>query len=209
MEDRVGRTSSYSRPGAPPAGSAYYVLAGRGPVSFGIMPTNEIYAEYNRIMGVLANGSRDDLDALSREVSSFPDGVDDFIGRRWIINAIDCGSKLAVMWILGEGVELAFCDEEGGTPLHAAIDRKRDDCHEVLEALLMAGAPVNAHGTNDWTPAHLAAAREDIEALKILIDHGADLTIRTNIDDYATPLEEARILGRTKSVEFLKGITRG
>ena len=55
----------------------------------------------------------------------------------------------------------------------------------------------------------MAAAREDIEALKILIKHGADLTVRTNIDDYATPLEEAQILGRTKSVDFLRGITNG
>jgi hypothetical protein len=53
----------------------------------------------------------------------------------------------------------------------------------------------------------MAAAREDIEALKILIKHGADLNVRTHIDDYATPLEEAQILGKTRSVEFLKNVT--
>lgn len=169
------------------------------------MTTNESYVEYHRIMGVLGNGSRDDFEALSRENSSFPHGVDDFIGRQWITNAIDCGSKLAIDWMLEQNVDLTFRNDEGYTVLHSAIDRDRDDRHDVLAALLVAGAPVNAHGINDWTPAHLAAAREDIEALRLLIKYGADLTIRTRIDDYATVLEEAEILGRTMSVEFLLG----
>ena len=42
----------------------------------------------------------------------------------------------------------------------------------------------------------MAAARDDVEALRILAAHGADLTIRTDIDDYATPLEETRMLGK-------------
>jgi ankyrin repeat protein len=87
--------------------------------------------------------------------------------------------------------------------LGVVANGSRADRHEVLEALLAAGAPGNAHGINDWTPAHMAAVREDIEALRILIKHGADLTIRTRIDDYATVLEEAQILERTKSVEYL------
>jgi ankyrin repeat protein len=174
-----------------------------------VMPTSEIFAEYDRIMGVLANGSRDDLDALSRNVDSFPHGVDDFIHRHWIINAVDCGSKLAIEWMLDKRVDLTFRDEEGYTILHSAIDRESDDRHDVLEALLIAGAPVNARGINDWTPAHMAAAREDIEALRVLIKHGADLTERSTIDHYATVLEEAEILGRKKSVEFLRGIING
>jgi len=173
------------------------------------MLANKTYAEYDRIMGVLANGSRDELDALSRELGSFPNGVDDFIHRHWITNAIDCGSKLAITWMLDQGVDLTFRDQEGYTVLHSAIDRERDDRHDVLDALISAGAPVNAHGINDWTPTHMAAAREDIEALKILIKHGADLTVRTNIDHYATPLEEAEILGKTKSVSFLQDMTNG
>ena len=37
---------------------------------------------------------------------------------------------------------------------------------------------------------------------------GADLQVRTRIDDYATPLEEARILGRWRSVEVLERLER-
>ena len=52
----------------------------------------------------------------------------------------------------------------------------------------------------------LAAARDDVEALRILVRHGADLSIRTDIDNYATPLEEARHLGKLKAVEFLERV---
>jgi ankyrin repeat protein len=50
----------------------------------------------------------------------------------------------------------------------------------------------------------MAAAKDDVEALHILVSHGADLTIRTTIDDYATPLEEARSLGKEKAVSYLE-----
>ena len=53
---------------------------------------------------------------------------------------------------------------------------------------------MNLKGVNDWTPAHMAAARDDVEALRVLVAHGADVSIRTTIDGYATPLEEARNL---------------
>ena len=43
-----------------------------------------------------------------------------------------------------------------------------------------------------------------MEALKILVRHGADLSVKTDIDDYATPLEEARHLGRTNAVRYLE-----
>ncbi len=84
------------------------------------------------------------------------------------------------------------------------IDSKRADRYELLELLLRAGAPVNLKGINEWTPAHLAAARDDVEALRLLVAHGADLSIRTDIDDFATPLEEARTLGCRKAVAFSK-----
>lgn len=108
--------------------------------------------------------------------------------------------------MLDHRVDLSFRDDEGYTVLHAALERARPDKYSILALLLDHGAPVNAHGINDWTPAHMAAVREDIEALRLLIAQGADLSIRTRIDDYQTPLEEARSLGRTGAVRFLEGL---
>lgn len=161
-------------------------------------------SQFKRVMKALAEGTPAQLEELSVEIPGFPDGVDDFIQRRWIINAIDEGSKEAITWILGKGVNLDFRDEEGYTPLHAALERKLPDKYECLEHLLRSGAPVNRKGINDWTPAHMAAARDDVDALKVLIRYRADLSIRTEIDHYTTPLQEARNLGSLNAAKYLE-----
>jgi ankyrin repeat protein len=163
--------------------------------------------EFLRVMTILETGGVSEFEQLAAEVPGFPDGIDSYLGRRWIINAIGCGSGLAVRWMLDLRVDLHFRDDEGYTPLHTAIDRQREDKHELLQALVVAGAPLNLKGINDWTPLHLAAARDDVEALRILVTHGADMSIRTQIDDYATPLEEARILGKLNAVRYFEEVT--
>ncbi len=166
----------------------------------------EALGGYRRGIAVLASGDVSQLEALAAELDGFPHGDDPYLGRRWITNAVGVGSKAAVQWLLGKAVDLDFRDDEGYTPLHTAIDRGLPDRYEVLEMLLEAGAPVNRKGINDWTPAHMAAARDDVGALRLLVRYRADLTIRTDIDDYATPLEEARNLGKTNAASYLASV---
>jgi ankyrin repeat protein len=165
----------------------------------------EAIQRYERAMSLLQSGSQRELEDLERELDGFPAGEDPFIERRWIINAIDVGSMESIGWMLTRAVDLCFRDEEGYTPVLSALERDQDDRLELLELLLQAGAPVNLKGVNDWTPAHMAAARDDVDALRILVSHGADLSIRTEIDEYATPLEEARNLGKLNAVRYLEG----
>lgn len=160
--------------------------------------------DYDIALDVLRSGEPSRLNELKAQLIDFPGGVDSFIGRRWILHALDVGPRSSVEWVLNEHVDLSFRDDEGQTPLLTIIDSRRADRHDLLELLLQAGAPVNRKGINDWTPAHMAAARDDVEALRILIAYGADLSIRTDIDDYATPLEEAKNLRRLKAVAFLE-----
>ena len=154
--------------------------------------------DYSYFIDVLRSGSIEDLEELASLEEDFPQGKDRLVMRHWITNAIDCGSTEAIGWMLEKKVDLVFCDDEGYTVLHSAIERNKDDKYEIMELLLRFGADVNLKGINDWTPAHMAAARNDVKALKILVQYGADLNIRTDIDDYATPLEEARILNSLK-----------
>ena len=168
--------------------------------------------DYNYFIEVLQSGSCDDLEELASLEEDFPQGKDGRVMRHWITNAIDCGSQEAIRWILGKKVDLIFCDDEGYTVLHSAMERDKDDRYEVMELLLKFGADINLKGINDWTPAHMAAAKNDVTALKIFVKYGADLSIRTDIDDYATPLEEARILHNLKfncsyAIAFLENIT--
>jgi ankyrin repeat protein len=91
----------------------------------------------------------------------------------------------------------------------AAIPQLPKLLHHSLGHDLNAGASVNLKGINDWTPAHMAAARDDVKALRIFIRFGADLSIRTNIDEHATPLEEARNLGKRNAAKFLEDYSNG
>jgi ankyrin repeat protein len=136
--------------------------------------------EYRRAIAVLESGDAAQLEALARAIDGFPHGVDAVTGRRWIMNALGSGSALSVRWMLDRRVDLAFRDAEGFTPLHVALQRPRADRLDLLERLLATGAPVNLKGINDWTPAHMAAAQDDVDALRILVRHGADLSIRTS-----------------------------
>ena len=164
------------------------------------------YTDFEFVIDVMKSGDLARLIELAAIDSTFPDGVDSFIGRRWIINAIDGAPLTTIDWMLSRGVDLAFRDEEGYTPLLATIESGRPDRLKLLRSLIAAGAPVNKKGVNDWTPAHMAAARDDVETLKVLVAAGADLTIRTDLDDCATPLEEAQILKKANALAYLRTV---
>ena len=148
-----------------------------------------------------------ELEKLYASDKNFPDGVDPFVGRRWIINAIDMGQYSGINWILSKNVDLQFRDEEGRTPLHACLERHvigEVTKYEVMRALIESGADVNAVGREDYSPLHLATVKEDLKVIDLLLETGADPNQTTDIDTYATPEEEARLLGKTKGANYLK-----
>ena len=163
--------------------------------------------ERARIESIFDSLERGDVQALERaraEIDGFPHGVDPILETRWISHAVDCGTVAAVVWMLGQGVEIDFRDDEGMTVLHRCLQRDTER-HEVLAVLLAAGANLDLHGVNDWTALHMAAAWGDLEAVRMLLGAGADRTIRTRIDEFATPEEEARTLGQQAAAELIAG----
>lgn len=75
--------------------------------------------------------------------------------------------------------------------------------------LLDRGADIQARGVNDWTPLHFAAASNDLPMIELLLSRGADPNARTAIDDRATPMEEAELLGKTEAVALLRKFAGG
>src|SRR6185436_16886209 len=113
--------------------------------------------ELPNILGVLAQGTTEDLEALTRLIDGFPEGRDDW-GDPWIIDAITYGSRAAVQWMISRGVDLTVQDSTSCSVLHAAVEREEPDKYEILDSLLRHGAPVNVRGWLGFamTPAHLA-----------------------------------------------------
>lgn len=83
------------------------------------------FSDYDYLMDIITNGDIEKLEEASQIIDDFPNGKDHFFNRHWITNIIDCGTHKALEWALSKNINLNFCDEEGYTPLHSAIDRKK------------------------------------------------------------------------------------
>lgn len=160
--------------------------------------------DYTELLDLLRNGGPKDWELAAQVVDGFPDGADAFLGRRWILNAIDVGSAEAVRWMLARGVELSFWDAEGRTVLEACLESDRPDRLQLFRDLIAAGANLDDRGMNGWTPLHLAAVRNDLDAIAIPLDAGADAEARTRIDLYSTPYEDAERHGNLEAAQMIR-----
>ena len=106
--------------------------------------------------------------------------------------------------LIALGADPNYQDPAGFPALIAALSTDRADKQALVATLLAAGADVQRRGVNDYTPLHYAAVRDDVPLVELLLAHGADPTARTNIDDYATPLEEAERLGAVNAARLLR-----
>lgn len=89
-------------------------------------------------------------------------------------------------------VELHSKDCMGDTPLHVLTQRQ--DLYSV-EALIEAGADVNAVGDMGQTPLHIAVASGNEQIVNLLINSGAKTNIRSEFNE--TAIEKARKVGGT------------
>ncbi len=107
--------------------------------------------------------------------------------------------------LLELGADPEYGDHAGYPSIIAALASGRKDRLEIIELLLERGADIQQRGVNGYTPLHWAAAEDDPRLIEWLLARGADPAARTDVDDYATPLEEARILGHHQAARALRG----
>jgi ankyrin repeat protein len=161
--------------------------------------------DYAYAMNMLRSGSEAHWEELTHLDPSFPLGSDGFMGRRWILNAIDVGSLACVRWMISRKVELKFWDAEGRNVLEACIERDDPACkYDLLQTCIDAGADLNAFGFNGWAPLHLAAVRGDLLTVRMLLAAGADCSLRMVIDSMATPEEEALRVNNFEAASLIR-----
>jgi ankyrin repeat protein len=128
-------------------------------------------------------------------------------GATPLMRAATGGDAELVRLLLAAGARVDLPNEEGTTPLMAAVSavgtrgrsKTEDQALEVVQLLHAAGANVNATNRRGMTVAHSAAFRGWHKLLRTLADYGANLDSR-EADDL-TPLDYA--LGRSR-VGFLQ-----
>jgi Ankyrin repeats (3 copies)/DinB superfamily len=74
---------------------------------------------------------------------------------------------------------------------------------EVVRRLAGLGFDVDGRGPGGLTAAHLAARADDVAALRVLVEHGADLSV-TDPTYLATPLGWAEYFGQPDAAAYLR-----
>src|SRR5579871_5322597 len=88
-----------------------------------------------------------------------------------LLEAVKAGDLPAVQASLQRHKEANQAEPDGTTPLHWAVQEERQD---IVQALLAAGANVNAKNRYGSTPLVLAATGGNAQLTKLLIKSGAD-----------------------------------
>lgn len=147
-----------------------------------------------------------DLDALRAALDDpglVPNGVMPPPIGSCLVYAIFHSPLSFIRTLLDLGADANAPVDDGFPPLIAAVSTAqvtpgattRPDVADVVRLLLARGADPNQRGINDYTPLHMAVAVGHPLAVQILLDGGADPTLRTRIDACETPLEMAKAAG--------------
>ena len=113
--------------------------------------------------------------------------------------------------LLEIGADAVPSDHAGFPPLIAALSCSRPrpgspgraDTAEIVALLLSFGADPTQHGVNDYTALHMAVAEGNLPVFRLLLDAGADPTLRTRIDECETPRDMAERAGLSEIAQNL------
>ncbi|KAF1985509.1 ankyrin [Aulographum hederae CBS 113979] len=137
--------------------------------------------------------------------------------------------ELLVRWLMDHGADPNLRGHRGATPLSTAslspnvavidllvsygaeldpralfnaMSRRGQGGIPIMRALIRHGIDINFNGRERGTPLHWAVHINDIEKLRLLLDHGADRSIKDILG--ATPWDQAKELGRVDMYDLLQ-----
>ena len=105
-----------------------------------------------------------------------------------------------VKYLVERGALVNFTNERGMTVLHFACLAAN---HEMVEFLLAQdGIDVNHKAANNVTPLHVAALKDNIDTVKLLLNAGANCLVKDSENKY--PYQVAESKGHTAIIHLLK-----
>ena len=124
------------------------------------------------------------------------------------VEAVSSGDTKSLKRLLSQNSSLANArvDNER-TLLHVATDWPGHfpNNMETIAALVASGADVNAAfaGRHSETPLHWAASTNDVRAINVLLDHGANIEARGSVIGGGTPMSDAVAFGQWQAARRL------
>jgi ankyrin repeat protein len=163
-------------------------------------------AQHRRFMQIDAAFRAGDLGALRAAVedqSAIPNGVMPLEIGSCLVYAIYHSPVAFIRELLAIGADPNAPVDDGFPPLIAALGAgqpaagatQRQDVAAIVALLLEYRADPHVRGINDYTALHMAAALGRADIVRLLLDAGADPTLRTRIDERETPRELAEASG--------------
>ena len=170
------------------------------------------HEQFRKLDAAFRAGNLDALRAAVDDPASFPNGPMPLTVGPCLSYAIYHSPLPFIRTLLELGAEPNPEDHAGFPPLLAALSCSRPrrgadprpDVAEILALLLEFGADPNERGINDYTALHMAVAERNRAALELLLDAGADPTLRTRIDEFETPRELAEKAGLGELAQLLE-----
>ena len=175
-------------------------------------PRCERYRDHQSVHDAYVRGDLAALRAALDDPPGFPDCRQPFelaVGDYPLEYAIYWSPREFVAELIARGADPNYPDPAGFPPLIAALSARRSGRNDIVRLLLERGADVGQRGINDWTPLHWAVVERNLEAVRLLLAHGADPDARTRIDDCTSPLEDAEAAGFSEAVELMRGAHAG
>jgi uncharacterized protein len=115
--------------------------------------------------------------------------------------AAACGNKNMVEFLLTTKAEVNAKDNAGSAPLHQAVAARGGHIN-IVKILLAHGADINGADRQGLTPLHYATLADNQDAVRLLINHGANTNAKDNkVGD--TPLILAAGKGYKEVAELL------
>jgi len=119
-------------------------------------------------------------------------------GSTALLEAVKNGHEDTTKILISHGGSLAMEESLAASVLCQAVF---DGDTTLLKRLLRAGIKVDAADYDKRTAAHIAAAEGNVAAIKVLADHGADLTLKDRWMN--TVQDEARRSNARALLEYL------
>mmetsp|Transcript_35225 Transcript_35225/g.76426 ORF Transcript_35225/g.76426 Transcript_35225/m.76426 type:complete len:788 (+) Transcript_35225:224-2587(+) len=163
----------------------------------GFDPNNADYDNRNALM-VAAMKGNDEVVQMLLEYKASPN-LTDMHGTTALMEAVKNGHEKTVTLLQKYGAELCMKEELAASVLCQAVF---DGDILLLKRLVRTGIQINAADYDKRTAAHIAAAEGNVAAIRLLADHGADLTLEDRWGN--TVQQEAERSNTRQLVAYLK-----